>query len=358
VGSKAYMTHLESEVFGTGLPILICAASGNPDYEKLIKDALNSVADQLGRDLDNAIRENDYVTDETADKLKSVVSELEHCGVSTSGLVGKIEKLAWFVGGNPARIRELQKKLNGLGVGQHLKEDGVYGEKTNHVWLQFMRELENGTVPTLCWVDVIKSDLSKIEIDATTGKAAGLHNAFKYDQKRPYIRIDPPHPGKTGGYRGEIKEINYNHLNIDKMKNSNRLYDRLQQRYNHHPLGDRKYNFLKDLKSAGKKVQIAGKVLLVGGVVLDALELGLAVNEDLKDADKKLGKTTVSTAVSIGGSWAGAAALAEAGALIGLTTGLAAPIVSPILSVVGGVVGAIGGGKLAEYVVDITYVEE
>ena len=130
VGSKAYMTHLESNVFGTGLPILICAASGNPDYEKLIKDALNSVADQLGRDLDNAIRENDYITDETADKLKAVVSELDHCGAGTGGLIGKIEKLAWFVGGDPAKIKELQKALNDLGAGQHLKEDGVYGEKT------------------------------------------------------------------------------------------------------------------------------------------------------------------------------------------------------------------------------------
>ena len=130
VGSKAYMTHLESEVFGKELPILICAASGNPDYEKLIKDALNSVADQLGRDLDNAIRENDYITNETADKLKAVVSELDHCGVTTGWLNSKIEKLAWFVGGDPAKITELQKALNDLGAGQHLKEDGVYGEKT------------------------------------------------------------------------------------------------------------------------------------------------------------------------------------------------------------------------------------
>ena len=84
----------------------------------------------MERDLDNAIRENDYITDETANRLKAVVTELDHCGVSTSFLNSKVEKLAWFVGGDPAKIRNLQSKLNDLGVGQSLKVDGVYGAKT------------------------------------------------------------------------------------------------------------------------------------------------------------------------------------------------------------------------------------
>jgi len=130
VGSRTYMTHMEWQVFGMTLPSLICASSGNPDYERLLRDALRSVADQLERDLDNAIRENDYITDQTADSLKAVVSELDHCGVSTGSLNSKIEKLAWFVGGDPSKIKDLQKALNDLGVGQHLKEDGVYGPKT------------------------------------------------------------------------------------------------------------------------------------------------------------------------------------------------------------------------------------
>jgi len=143
VGSRIYMTHMERQVFGTELPILICAASGNPDYEKLIKDALNSVVDQLGRDLDNAIRENDYITDETAAKLKLVVAELDRCGVSTGWLNSKIEKLAWFEGGDPAKIKELQRALNNLGVGQHLEEDGVYGQKTELAVDKVIREISD-----------------------------------------------------------------------------------------------------------------------------------------------------------------------------------------------------------------------
>lgn len=353
VGSRSYMEYMETKVFGT-----VVSVFGNPDYARFLRDALRSVADQLERDLDNAIRENDYITDQTADSLKAVVGELDHCGVSIGSLNSKIEKLAWFVGGDPSKIRRLQRGLNGLGCGERLTEDGVYGQKTQTAWLQFIRELENGTVPTLRWVDILQSEKTGIETGATTaGKTAGLHNALVYD-KNPYIRIDAPHPGRTGSFRGKVKPIDYNHINFGNVKNSNIMYEWIQKRYNHYPLDDRAYNALKDLPSAGKKVRIAGKVLLVAGVALDILELGLAVNADLKDADKKLGKTTVSTAVSIGSAWAGAALFAKGGMAIGAATGPAAPIVTPILTLVGGAVGAITFSRLGKYVVDITYVED
>ena len=123
-------------------------------------------------------------------------------------------------------------------------------------------------------------------------------------------------------------------------------------------MDDRAYNALKDLPTAGKKVRIAGKVLLVAGVALDVLELGLAVNADLKDADKKLGKTTVSTVVSIGSAWVATAAIAKGAMVLGAATGPAAPIVIPVLTLVGGTVGAILVSRLSKYIVDITYVED
>lgn len=105
-------------------------------------------------------------------------------------------------------------------------------------------------------------------------------------------------------------------------------------------------------------VRIGGKILAVAGAALDALELGVAVYDDLNDADRKLGKTTVSTAVSIGTRWGGAAAGAKLGALAGTLAGAAAPLAIPILSLVGGIAGAFGGDALGQWVVDITYVGE
>ena len=55
----------------------------------------------------------------------------------------------------------------------------------------------------------------------------------------------------------------------------------------------------------GKVVEIGGRVLLVAGVVLDALELCNTIDDDLHDADQKIGKKTYSSIASIGGSWAG-----------------------------------------------------
>ena len=142
------------------------------------------------------------------------------------------------------------------------------------------------------------------------------------------------------------------------MPDSNMLYDYIRKQYNHYPLTDDVYNVLKDLKDTAQKVRIAGKALLIAGIALDTLELGLAVDSDLKDAVRKLGKTAASTAASIGGRWAGAAAGAKAGVVLGAMTGPAAPIAIPILSIIGGIDGPFAGNHLAKWVVDITYVED
>ena len=92
--------------------------------------------------------------------------------------------------------------------------------------------------------------------------------------------------------------------------------------------------------------------------MLDALELGKAIEDDLHDVDGNLGRKTLSTAASIGGQWGGAALGAKLGAMLGAATTIYAPVAVPILSLAGGVVGAFAGDALAKLVVDITYVGE
>ena len=219
--------------------------------------------------------------------------------------------------------------------------------------------MEHGTVPTLCWVDALQSEVTGIRIGSTTnGARAGLHNAFVIGN-HPYIRFDPtPNGVETAWVNGVKRRIDYPHINLDKVENSNWLYDQIQRKYNHYPLSDDAYNLLKDLRNTGKKVRIAGKLLLVGGIALDALEIGMAVNEDLHDVDGKLGKTATTAIASVGGSWAGTALGAKAGAVAGALTGPLAPAAIPILSILGGIGGSFGGDKLAKWVVDISYTED
>ena len=85
------------------------------------------------------------------------------------------------------------------------------------------------------------------------------------------------------------------------------------------------------------------------------------------DADKKLGKATVSTVISIGGSWAigslGAQGGAMAGALLGSAifpgpgTAIGGTIGGFAGGVIGSHVGSYSGDVLGEYIVDITELE-
>ena len=124
IGSREYLNYVERKVLLQDLPAIY-----SDDYDGGIKGSLEDIARQLQRDLSQNERENNYITDDTARNLRAAVSELEHCGISTGISDSMIERLAWFVGGDAAKIRQLQQRFNELNLGGRLLEDGVYGKR-------------------------------------------------------------------------------------------------------------------------------------------------------------------------------------------------------------------------------------
>lgn len=350
IGSTSYMQSKCSPIFQS-----IFADPLASIVQAIVSD-LTSVANQISADLDRGISQHHYMTDENGDTIQAAIHELERCNISALRSP-EVRKLCWYSGIPQDKVLTLQKALNKIPGFDTLTEDGVYGEKTSNVWNDFYNILIHGSVPTLGFIDPLQTAKTGISMGATKNAAqSGLQNAFVINH-HPYFRFDPSHNGRVGMFRDQKLPIDYNHVNLDKLPDANKVYTWMQGRYNHFKISDDAYRVLSHLEKTGKIVRIAGKVLLVAGAALDALEIGATMQQDLNDADGKLGKPTLSAVASIGGSWAGAFAGAKAGALLGALTGPAAPVFVPILSIVGGIGGTIGGRELGEYIVDITCLE-
>ncbi|MBQ3497432.1 MAG: hypothetical protein IJA73_04810 [Oscillospiraceae bacterium] len=134
IGSRDYRSRIESKVF---LQTLTLAQGDN--YERMLTDALRSIAVQLERDLTQNVREHNYINADTARILRAALAELRACGVSIGASERKIEHLDWFVGGDAGKIRRLQAALNETGMVEHLTEDGVYGEETENAVDEFLK---------------------------------------------------------------------------------------------------------------------------------------------------------------------------------------------------------------------------
>ena len=359
IGGKEYLSYMERKVFLQDIPAMY-----TDDYDGALKDALEDIAHRLQRDLIQNERENNYITDDTAHILRSAVSELERCGISTGISDSMIERMAWFVGGDTAKIRQLQQKLNELNLGGQLLEDGVYREKTEKAVADFMQQLLHGSVPTLTWGDPLQSSLTGI----TSAKISGSNISALWDfskrsanQNKGIIvfRVDEPHSG-----------FNYPHINtvegrsIKSGKYNPSEFQRANlNALNHTEISDDAYRVLKDFDGVAKKVRVAGKILLVAGAALDALELYQTIEGDLHDADRKIGKKTYSAVAGIGGSWGlgalGAKGGAAAGAAIGtaIMPGVGTAIGGAVGGLVLGIAGSYGGDALGRWVVDITVTE-
>jgi len=177
-------------------------------------EGLKGIASDIKRDLQNGIRNNDYIKDENAKNLIEAIKALDDCGIRCD-CKGYIKELSWYVGGDSRKIQDLQKNLNELRISggyRSLEEDGVYGKETLSAWLKFLDILEHGTVPTLAWIDPLEGHDKDFIITSSTH---GHNNVIADTNKFQYYRFDSAHGGRAW-FRGEkINDIKYNHINID-----------------------------------------------------------------------------------------------------------------------------------------------
>ena len=363
VGSAAYFEKLHNTHFSGTL-----RCSRSEDFARsmeslaencfchLFKPNLEQLVRELERDLEQGLRDNDYIRDENADGLRTALKQLERCGIQCYSLESTVDDLAWFVGGDEDKIHRLQCKLNELKIGGHLTEDGIYGKKTDTVRSALLDELARGTIPTLRWIDPLQSNSTGIRtVTKTVGDGRTFSRLVRDGSNTPLFRADL-HP-----YKGNS---NYYHVNVDTLPDAPVHPQNLAKRLDHAEISKEAYDVLKDFQTSAKKVRIAGRVLLVAGGVLDALELCSTIDDDLHDADRKIGKKTYSSAAEIGGSWAGSALGAKGGAWAGAAIGTA--VLPGVGTAVGGiagglvlgVVGSFAGSSLGKWVIDITEIGE
>ena len=362
IGSREYRSYIERKVFAQDLP-----AMSSDDYDGALRDALANIAQQLQRDLARNERENNYITDETARTLLEAASELGRCGVSVGFADSAIGRLAWFVGGDPDKIRRLQSKLNEFGVGEHLTEDGVYGKKTDKAVEHFFDQLRRGSFPTIAYLDPLQSKSTQIysrPSPSANGVISSLHDLSARSRNKKgditVFRADIPdnaHPFY------HINTVEGRSIKDGKYVPTSRQLEHLNK-WNHTQISDDTYKLLKNFDGVAKKVRIGGTVLLVAGEALDIIELCKTIEPQLQSADRKLDKKTWSSIASIGGSWIFSAVGSKAGATAGAAIGTA--IMPGVGTAIGGVTGSIilgtlgsmGGDWLGRWVVDITVLEE
>lgn len=357
VGSTAYISHIEQHIFDGWSPDGFLAPVSRRAYADMLRLSLGNIATTISQDIDRGKQQNDYVKDENAANLVRAVGELERCGVRSGATAEEIRQLAWFVGGNEADIRKLQQKLNELGVaGGSLAVDGVYGKETAKAWGEFLNKLEHGVVPTLGWIDPLQSGITNLELSFKTIKSGEqFARIVQSGTGFPVARLDlHPYNGNPTFY----------HINSQAPKGASQLQQQVVAGIDHMPISKNAYDILKNFDKSAKTIRVAGRVLLVAGIVSDTLAIGMTIDADLKDADKKIGKKTYSQVAGSIGSWGGAWAGAKLGAMAGASAGTAvAPglgtvIGGAVLGVVGGIAGAFGGDALMRWIVDITVVGE
>ena len=264
--------------------------------------------------------------------------------------------LCWFSNLSNADIVALQKALNKIPGFDKLTEDGIYGEKTSNIYDKLISSLIHGTFPSVAFINPLQSHSTGVWANAKITKAGeSFTQLFMDGTSWPIFRAD------KHNYKG-IPD--FPHINVEAVRGAPDWQKAIVDSLDHRELSKGTYDILKNFDNTAKIIKAGSRVLLVAGIVVDAIELGSALQSDLNDADQKLGKTTARASISIIGSWGGGALGAKAGAYVG--AGIGTAILPGVGTLVGGVVGGLilgvagsaAGSALGEWVVDITDIWE
>lgn len=225
-----------------------------------------------------------------------------------------------------------------------------------------------GSAPSLNWINPLQTEFTGISVGSSKGQ---WNNVLQGDSGFQYFRVDPPHATKSGGwqngyFQGQRRQIKYNHVNVNFPESADGPMGECQiaQKwlYNHDPLSDRAYELLNNMDHSAQMVKIAGKALLITGIVSDIMELVPTIEADLHDADRKLGSATDHAVAKMEGRWAGSILCGSIGAKCGALFGTAI-FPGPGTAIGGfagglilGVAGSYGGDWFAQKVIDITEV--
>lgn len=268
----------------------------------------------------------------------------------------KVSSLCWYQNIPCDSVLALQKALNKIPTFVMLTEDGVYGEKTSNAYSDLLSSLIHGTFPSLTFVDPLQSQYTGVRVRPKITKDGQFYSQVFIDGTDwPIFRADRHRFGTTPDFP---------HINVRSGKGASARQNLIADTPDHYGISENAYSLLKNFDDTAKIVKIGGRVLLIAGAVMDAIEPGNAIQSDLNDADQKLGKTTALAGASIIGSWGGGALGAEVGAYAGATIGTAIfPGVGTLIGgalggVVTGTAGSAAGSTLFEWIVDITDIWE
>lgn len=352
IGSTSYMQSKCSPIFQS-----IFADPLASIVQTIVSD-LTTIANQISADLNTGVSQHHYMTDENGDAIQSAIYELERCNISALRSP-EVRKLCWYSGIPQDKVLTLQKALNKIPGFDTLTEDGVYGEKTSNVWLNFASNLTHGSFPSLTFIDPLQSSLKHYRyIPKIVGDNSFLQ-IYHDSVSKPLLRLDRHAINIDGTWTPNVP-----HLNLSALDNAPQWQKRIAARNNGHlQISEEAYDILKNLDQTTKIVQVGGKILAVSGAVLDAIELGTAISDDLAGADQKLGKTTATAGARIIGSWGGSVAGAKLGAMLGASIGSVVPILGTAVGgiaggIILGVVGSYAGSWAGETIVDITDIWE